>query len=44
MRANERGQVVPLLAALIVFAGLAMIALAHLGGGAVERAQAAPRR
>ncbi len=37
---GERGQTVPLLAALVVIAGLAMIALAHLGGGAVERAEA----
>lgn len=37
---NERGQVVPMLAAMIVFAGLSMIGLAHLGGGAVDRAQA----
>jgi len=37
---GERGQAVPLLAALVVIAGLAMIALAHLGGGAVERAAA----
>ena len=40
MRSRERGQVIPLLAALVVVAGLAMIALAHLGGGAVDRAQA----
>lgn len=40
LRCRERGQVVPLLAALVVFAGLSMIALAHLGGGAVERAEA----
>ena len=37
---GERGQVVPLLAALVVLAGLAMMALGHLGGGAVERAEA----
>ena len=37
---RQRGQVVPLLAALVVLAGLAMIALGHLGGGAVERAEA----
>jgi hypothetical protein len=37
---NNRGQTVPLLAAFVVFAGLAMIALAHLGGGAVDRAAA----
>jgi hypothetical protein len=37
---SDRGQVVPLLAAFIVFAGLALIALAHLGGGAIDRAQA----
>jgi hypothetical protein len=36
----DRGQTVPLLAAFVVFAGLAMIALAHLGGGAVDRAAA----
>lgn len=35
-----RGQVVPLLAAFIVFAGLFLIGLAHLGGGAVDRAMA----
>ena len=40
MSSSERGQVVPLLAAVIVFAGLAILALAHLGGGAVDRAQA----
>ncbi|MEY2469684.1 MAG: hypothetical protein QOF21_2382, partial [Actinomycetota bacterium] len=40
MSSQERGQVVPLLAALVVIAGLAMIALGHLGGGSVERAQA----
>jgi hypothetical protein len=39
-RNSERAQVVPLLAAVVVFAGLAMIALGHLGGGAVERAEA----
>ena len=37
---NERGQFVPLLTAFIVFAGFAIIALAHLGGGAVDRAEA----
>lgn len=37
---RERGQVVPLLAAFIVFAGLFMIGLARLSGGAVERALA----
>jgi len=37
---RERGQVVPLLAALVVFAGLVMLALAHLGGGAIDRAEA----
>lgn len=37
---RDRGQVVPLLAALVVIAGLLMIALAHLGGGAVQRAEA----
>lgn len=37
---RERGQVVPLMAAFVVFAGLAIIALAHLGGGAVDRAEA----
>ncbi len=40
MRDSQRGQVVPLLAAFIVFAGLVLIALAHLGGGAVDRAMA----
>ncbi len=40
MRNTNRGQTVPLLAAFVVFAGLAMIALAHLGGGAVDRAAA----
>lgn len=39
-RNSERAQVVPMLAAIVVFAGLAMIALAHLGGGALERAEA----
>lgn len=39
-RGSDRGQVVPLLAAFVVFAGLALIALAHLGGGAVDRAAA----
>jgi hypothetical protein len=37
---NERGQVVPLLAALVVIAGLFLLMLARLGGGAVDRAQA----
>ncbi len=37
---SGRGQVVPLLAAFIVFAGLFLIGLAHLGGGAVDRALA----
>lgn len=37
---RNRGQVVPLLAAFIVVAGLFMMGLAHLGGGAVERALA----
>jgi hypothetical protein len=37
---RERGQVVPLLAAFVVFAGLFMIGLAHLGGGAAQRAMA----
>lgn len=37
---NERGQVVPLLAALVVIAGLFLLVLARLGGGAVERAHA----
>jgi hypothetical protein len=37
---RERGQVVPLMAGFIVFAGMAIIALAHLGGGAVDRAEA----
>ena len=40
MRTRQRGQVVPLMAAFVVFAGLAIIALAHLGGGAVDRAEA----
>ncbi|HVV35026.1 MAG TPA: hypothetical protein VHC63_00370 [Acidimicrobiales bacterium] len=40
MRTQERGQVVPLMAAFVVFAGLVIIALAHLGGGAVDRAEA----
>ena len=40
MRHSNRGQVVPLIAAFVVFAGLALIALAHLGGGAVDRAEA----
>jgi len=40
MRTRENGQVVPLMAAFVVFAGLAIIALAHLGGGAVDRAEA----
>jgi hypothetical protein len=40
VRINERGQVVPLMAGFVVFAGLAIIALAHLGGGAVDRAEA----
>ncbi len=40
MRNRDRGQVVPLLAAFVVFAGLAMIALGHLAGGAVDRAAA----
>lgn len=39
-RCCQRGQVVPLLAAFIVVAGLFLMALAHLGGGAVERAMA----
>lgn len=37
---RDRGQVVPLLAAFIVFTGLFLIGLAHLGGGAVDRAMA----
>jgi hypothetical protein len=37
---NERGQVVPLMAGFVMFAALALIALAHLGGGAVDRAEA----
>jgi hypothetical protein len=37
---RERGQVVPLMAGFVVFAALAIIALAHLGGGAVDRAEA----
>jgi hypothetical protein len=40
MRNDERGQVVPLMAGFIVFAARAIIALAHLGGGAVDRAEA----
>jgi hypothetical protein len=40
IRKNERGQVVPLLSGFIVFFGLAVIALAHLAGGAVDRAEA----
>jgi hypothetical protein len=40
VRKNNRGQVVPLMAAFVVFAGLTIIALAHLGGGAVDRAEA----
>lgn len=39
-RGGQGGQVVPLLAAFVVFAGLFMIGLAHLGGGAVDRAMA----
>ncbi len=37
---RDRGQVVPLMAAFIVIAGLFMLGLAHLGGGAVQRALA----
>lgn len=37
---KERGQVVPLVAALVVIAGLFLMMLARLGGGAVDRAQA----
>jgi hypothetical protein len=37
---RERGQVVPLVAAFVVFVAFALIALAHLGGGAVDRAEA----
>lgn len=37
---RQRGQVVPLFAAFVVFAGFVMIALGHLAGGAVDRAQA----
>ena len=37
---KERGQVVPLIAALVVIAGLFLLVLARLGGGAVDRAQA----
>lgn len=37
---RNRGQVVPLLAAFIVVAGLLLIALTHLSGGAVDRALA----
>jgi hypothetical protein len=40
VRNNSRGQVVPLVAAFVVFVGLSLIALAHLGGGAVDRAEA----
>jgi len=40
VRNSNRRQVVPLIAPFIVFAGLAIIALAHLGGGAVDRAEA----
>ena len=40
MRRGNRGQVVPLMAGFVMFAGLALIALAHLGGGAVDRAEA----
>lgn len=37
---RDRGQVVPLMAAFIVIAGFFLIGLAHLGGGAVQRALA----
>lgn len=36
----QRGQVVPLIAALVLVAGLAVIALGNLGGAATERALA----
>ena len=37
---RDRGQVVPLMAGFVMFAGMSIIALAHLGGGAVDRAEA----
>ena len=37
---SERGQFVPLLTAFVVFAGLTIIAIAYVGGGAVDRAVA----
>ncbi|HUR78921.1 MAG TPA: hypothetical protein VMZ22_13310 [Acidimicrobiales bacterium] len=37
---SQRGQVVPLLAAFVVFTGFVLMALAHLAGGAVDRAGA----
>ena len=40
MARNTRGQVVPLVAALVVIAGLVLIALGQLGGAAAERALA----
>ena len=40
MRANDRGQLLPLLAAIIVVAGVAMFVIAELGRAATEHAQA----
>lgn len=40
MGRRDRGQVVPLYIGIVVFFGFALVALAHLSGGAVDRAAA----
>lgn len=40
MSNRNRGQAVPLMAAVVVFVGFVLMALAHLAGGAVDRAGA----